>query len=85
MHGWQDVQTTPWDFLFAGHAEPARAIQGGGMEDMKLQSMKSILKLTELSVGQRTQDQTHLLQGQGVPEAHPAQSHTIQGWKGTMS
>jgi large subunit ribosomal protein L44e len=41
------------------------------------------MKLTGIFSGQRTQDQTHLLQGQGVQEAHPAQSHTIQGWKGT--
>lgn len=36
----------------------------------------------EFPTGQRTQDQTHLLQGQGLQKAHPTQGHTIQGWKG---
>merc|ERR1711964_537123 len=32
--------------------------------------------------GQRSQNQTHLLQGQGLPKAHPAQGDAIQGRKG---
>ena len=56
------------------------------MEDHRLEENEECtLKLTELSAGQRTQDQTHLLQGQGVQEAHPAQGHTIQGWKGAVN
>ncbi|RDL37554.1 putative 60S ribosomal protein L44 [Venustampulla echinocandica] len=35
--------------------------------------------------GQRTQDQTHLLQGQGVPKAHTTQGDAIQGRKGTWA
>jgi len=31
--------------------------------------------------GQRSQDPSHLLQGQRLQEAHPAQGHTIQGRK----
>jgi len=33
--------------------------------------------------GQRSQDSPHLLQGQGLQEAHPAQGHPVQGWQGT--
>lgn len=33
--------------------------------------------------GQRSQDQTHLLQGQGLPKAHSTQGHPIQGGQGT--
>ena len=32
--------------------------------------------------GERTKDSPHLLQGQGLQEAHPAQGHPVQGWKG---
>jgi hypothetical protein len=32
--------------------------------------------------GQRSKDSPHLLQGSRLQEAHPAQSHTIQGRKG---
>ena len=38
--------------------------------------------LTSLVTGQRTKDQTHLLQGQGLQKAYPTQSHPIQGRKG---
>jgi hypothetical protein len=55
-------------------------VEGDGHADNQ-----STWKLTEPSAGQRTQDQTHLLQGQGLQEAHPAQSHTIQGWQGTAN
>jgi hypothetical protein len=33
--------------------------------------------------GQRSQDSPHLLQGQRLQEAHPAQGHPVQGWQGT--
>jgi hypothetical protein len=32
--------------------------------------------------GQHPQDSTNLLQGQGVPKAHPPQGHPVQGGKG---
>jgi ribosomal protein L44E len=32
--------------------------------------------------GQRSQDSSHLLQGQGLQEAHPAQGHSVQGRQG---
>lgn len=32
--------------------------------------------------GQHSQDPKHLLQGPGVPQAHPAQGHPVQGWQG---
>lgn len=32
--------------------------------------------------GQHSQDPQHLLQGQGVPQAHPAQGHPVQSWQG---
>lgn len=34
--------------------------------------------------GERTKDSPHLLQGQGLQEAHPAQGHPVQGWKGMI-
>jgi hypothetical protein len=33
--------------------------------------------------GQRSQDSPHLLQGQRLQEAHPAQGYPVQGWQGT--
>jgi len=44
-----------------------------------------ILELTQILPGQRPQDQTHLLQGQGLPKAHTTQGHAIQGGKGTWN
>lgn len=35
-------------------------------------------------LGERTKDSPHLLQGQGLQEAHPAQGHPVQGWKGML-
>merc|ERR1712080_724754 len=32
--------------------------------------------------GQRSQDPPYLLQGQAVPQAHPAQGHPVQDWQG---
>ena len=32
--------------------------------------------------GQHPKDTKHLLQGKGVPEAHPAQGHSVQGRQG---
>lgn len=33
-------------------------------------------------LGQHSENPQDLLQGQGLPQAHPAQGHTIQGWQG---
>ena len=42
--------------------------------------------LTEYShTGQHSQNPPDLLQGQGVPQAHPAQGHPVQGWQGEKS
>jgi ribosomal protein L44E len=37
-----------------------------------------------LTLGQHSQDSEDLLQGQGVPQAHPAQGHPVQGWQGAF-
>ena len=71
------------NILCTRRAEPARAILWRRLSTLGLRTSKVSRKLTESSPGQRTQDQTHLLQGQGLQEAHPAQSDAIQGWKGT--
>jgi hypothetical protein len=34
------------------------------------------------SLGEHSQDPEDLLQGQGLPQAHPAQGHRVQGWQG---
>jgi hypothetical protein len=43
------------------------------------------LRLTRKSPGQRPKDKTHLLQGQRLQKAYTAQSHPIQGRKGTSN
>lgn len=41
--------------------------------------------LTRWGIGQHSQDEEHLLQGQGVPQAHRPQGHPVQGWQGTLT
>ena len=37
------------------------------------------------TTGQHSQDEEHLLQGQGVPKAHRPQGHAVQGWQGMFT
>lgn len=41
--------------------------------------------LTRTPPGQRSQNPPHLLQGQGLQEAHPAQGYPVQGRQGTTA
>ena len=36
------------------------------------------------TIGQRSQDSPHLLQGQRLQETHTTQSYTVQGWQGMV-
>lgn len=44
----------------------------------------SFTSADSFGLGQHSQDPKHLLQGQGVPQAHPAQGHPVQGWQGLV-
>jgi len=58
---------------------------GGVGEGLGKVNRSKDLRLTKFCTGQRPKNQTHLLQGQGVPKAHPAQGYTIQGRKGSSN
>jgi len=59
-------------------------ISGPGLRE-RIRKQHRGTRLMRLSPGQRPKNQTHLLQGQRLQKAHTAQSHPIQGWKGTSN
>lgn len=61
----------------------ATTIIGPGLwRHSKLQFSQAMEAYTFLRTGQHSQDPPDLLQVQGVPQAHSAQGHPVQGWQG---
>lgn len=60
---------------FPGHRARLRGVSKNGDEDMADGGR---------TIGQHSQDEEHLLQGQGVPQAHRPQGHAVQGRQGTF-
>lgn len=82
--------TRPLHTQFSIHAERWSILSRGWRNYLKQHYSRMIFSswikadIFFSSVGQRPKDQTHLLQRQGLPQAHPTQGHPIQGRKGTI-